>query len=180
MRTVQLEVPSWLASIVDAVGADDFAGRAAAVVGALALLWLVRLLYHPSVPRVRVVLKADEMADVLPTEAEPKRPSGAQPCYDKGTGQFLGHELLEGEAEVAARIERARVAQAAWKGSSFSQRRLLLRTIARCVLEHADDICRISARDSGKTTTDAAFGEVLVTLEKLHWLCSEGEAALAP
>ena len=38
--------------------------------------------------------------------------------------------------------------------------------------------CRVSARDSGKTMTDASFGEVIVTLEKIAWLCSEGERAL--
>ena len=53
----------------------------------------------------------------------------------------------------------------------------LLRILSRCTLEHAEDICRVSARDSGKTLTDAAFGEVYVSLEKLAWLCDEGEAA---
>jgi len=50
----------------------------------------------------------------------------------------------------------------------------------RCILENAEVICRVSARDSGKTLVDAGFGEVLVTLEKIQWLCSEGETHLRP
>ena len=59
-------------------------------------------------------------------------------------------------------------------------RRRLLRTISRATLDHVETIVRVSARDSGKTLTDAAFGEVYVSLEKLAWLCDEGEAALRP
>ena len=79
-----------------------------------------------------------------------------------------------------AAVARAKAAQVTWARTSFSQRRQLLRILSRCTLAHAEDICRVSARDSGKTTTDAAFGEVLVTLEKLSWLCAEGEQALKP
>jgi acyl-CoA reductase-like NAD-dependent aldehyde dehydrogenase len=81
---------------------------------------------------------------------------------------------------VVACVQRGRVAQREWARSSFAQRRRLLRILSRCTLEHAEDICRVSARDSGKTTVDAAFGEVLVTLEKLSWICAEGERWLRP
>lgn len=39
---------------------------------------------------------------------------------------------------------------------------------------------RVSARDSGKPMVDAAFGEVMVTCEKLAWLAREGERHLRP
>ena len=84
-------------------------------------------------------------------------------------------------AEVEAAVARARLAQAQWATTTFAQRRRLLRILSRCVLDHAEVICRVSARDSGKTMVDASFGEVLVTLEKLHWLCSnEAENAITP
>ena len=56
---------------------------------------------------------------------------------------------------MVAAVERARVAQRQWATSSFGQRRRLLRILSRCTLEHAEDICRVSARDSGKTMTYA-------------------------
>ena len=40
--------------------------------------------------------------------------------------------------------------------------------------------CRVAARDSGKPILDAAFGEVLVTCEKICWLLKEGERWLRP
>jgi acyl-CoA reductase-like NAD-dependent aldehyde dehydrogenase len=40
--------------------------------------------------------------------------------------------------------------------------------------------CRVSARDSGKAMLDAIMGEVIVTCEKIHWLCREGEQWLKP
>ncbi len=39
---------------------------------------------------------------------------------------------------------------------------------------------RVSARDSGKPLLDAIMGEVMVTCEKIHWLCKEGEKFLRP
>lgn len=38
----------------------------------------------------------------------------------------------------------------------------------------------VSARDSGKPMVDAAFGEVMVTCEKLAWLAAEGARHLRP
>ena len=146
---------------------------------------LVRLLWHPYVPLVKIDLNEDESADVLP-DAEPKssprsqRDADAIVCVDPSTGRLLGTAKAMSAAEVSKCVEKAHVAQQAWASSTFAQRRQLLRILSRCTLAHAADICRVSARDSGKTTTDAAFGEVLVTLEKLAWLCSEGEACLKP
>lgn len=39
---------------------------------------------------------------------------------------------------------------------------------------------RVAARDSGKAMLDAILGEVIVTCEKIHWLCGEGEKWLRP
>ena len=47
-------------------------------------------------------------------------------------------------------MRRARAAQQEWAKTSFDERRQLLRILSRCTLDHADAICRVSARDSGK------------------------------
>ena len=52
--------------------------------------------------------------------------------------------------------------------------------LSRCINDHIEAICRVSARDSGRTMIDAGLGEVLVTLEKLAWLSSQGEKYLRP
>ena len=138
----------------------------------------VYMLWHPSVPLVRVETEGLERCDELPDQANTG--NGDMPCSDPATGRSLGFAPALSDAEVVECVARAKAAQKVWAKSSFAQRRRLMRILSRCTLEHATDICRISSRDSGKTTTDAAFGEVLVTLEKLSWLCAEGEAALRP
>ena len=171
--TYTLSAPAWL---VDAT--VDWADEALLL---LLLLWVAWLLWHPSVPLVRVPLEEDEAADVL-TTTPPASASSATvlACKDPATGQFLGTAKVFSDKEVVECVARARTAQQQWSETTFAQRRRLLRILSRCTLEHAEDICRISARDSGKTTTDAAFGEVLVTLEKLAWLVNEGEQWLRP
>ncbi|KAL3931971.1 MAG: hypothetical protein SGPRY_000897 [Prymnesium sp.] len=166
MASLALPLPAWLT-------AESLCYACVA----MSALLLLRLVYHPSVPSVTL-----PHPDVLATAQPPAHaaPAGELECRDPSTGAFLGLVPCEGEAAVYSRVKRARLAQAEWARSSFSSRRQLLRIVSKCVLEHASEICRVSARDSGKTTTDAAFGEVLVTLEKLHWLCAEGEKALKP
>ena len=39
---------------------------------------------------------------------------------------------------------------------------------------------RVASIDSGKPMVDAAFGEVMVTCEKIAWLIREGEKYLKP
>ena len=55
-----------------------------------------------------------------------------------------------------------------------------LLTLARFLLENQETIARVAARDSGKPLLDASFGEILVTAEKLQWVITHGERALAP
>ena len=99
---------------------------------------------------------------------------------DPATGQLLGHVVSYSPEQVADAIAEARTAQAEWAQSSFAQRRLLLRVLQRYILEHAEAICRVAARDSGKALVDAAFGELMVTCEKIAWLLRDGERHLRP
>lgn len=82
--------------------------------------------------------------------------------------------------QVIESVNKAREAAQEWRHSSFAQRRRLLNIILKYTLENQEEICRISAADSGKPMVDAAFGELIVTCEKIHWLLSEGEQWLLP
>lgn len=77
-------------------------------------------------------------------------------------------------------VADARAASVEWRRSTFAQRRTLMRVLLKYIIAHQGDICRVSARDSGKTQLEAALGEIIVTAEKLRWLAAEGEAALRP
>jgi len=134
---------------------------------------------------VVVPVTHDEAADVL--EGKDKFDCDALKgetktvyMWDPSTMDYLGCRPAMGEAEVRAAVARSRIAQAAWKDSSFSQRRLLMRTLQRYITENQEQCARVAVRDSGKTLLDALIGEVLVTCEKLAWLADCGEQYLVP
>lgn len=122
----------------------------------------------------------DTLGDGYPTIDPTTAPKGVVNCWDPSTMKSLGTLPAMGREEVVARIERSRRAQATWAKSSFAQRRLLLKTILKYIIDHQDTIARVSARDSGKSKVDAAMGEIMVTCEKLRWTINRGEQYLLP
>ena len=101
-------------------------------------------------------------------------------CFDPATGDFLGEVPTMGEEEVRAAVQAARRAQWSWAKTNYDQRRSILSDILDYTVRHTQDICRIAARDSGKTMVDAAMGEVFPVCEKLKYTIAEGERILAP
>eukprot|EP00802_Teleaulax_amphioxeia_P007478 Tamp_07484.p1 GENE.Tamp_07484~~Tamp_07484.p1 ORF type:complete len:654 (-),score=134.46 Tamp_07484:393-2354(-) len=191
-RSVTLEIP------VPAVVEAGLAAAAAHlqhvtllhVVVAAALALFVRALLQRSVPRVVLTSVGDdaEEKDVIEgrklldaRKASPKdAPPGYIRCWDPATMQDLGAVKAFSKEDVLAAVARAKAAQAKWKTSSFAQRRHLLHVISRCITENMETVTRVACRDSGKAKVDAYMGEVLTTLEKIRWLCSQGERFLVP
>lgn len=106
--------------------------------------------------------------------------STAIQCYAPATGQFLRLVNPSTPAGLDRSIAEAARAQKTWARTTFRERRAVLRSMLRHVLDHQEDICRVSSLDSGKTMLDAQLGEILVTAEKLQWTLTHGEAALRP
>jgi len=101
-------------------------------------------------------------------------------CYAPATGQFLGYVNPSTPAGLDRAIAQASEAQKTWAKTTFAERRSVLRTLLQYVLDNAEQICRVSSLDSGKTMLDAQLGEILVTTEKLQWTLKHGEKALRP
>ncbi|OCT53416.1 putative aldehyde dehydrogenase-like protein C21C3 [Cladophialophora carrionii] len=94
-------------------------------------------------------------------------------------GHRLGDPIDPADAsQIDAAISAAEKAQKSWSETSFSQRRRILRTLLRYIIDHQEEIVTACCRDSGKTKIDACFGEILVTVEKLQWTIKHGEKAL--
>ncbi|KAI0203314.1 Aldehyde/histidinol dehydrogenase [Astrocystis sublimbata] len=110
------------------------------------------------------------------------KPSGttAIQCYAPATGQFLGFVNPSTPAGLDRAIAQSAAAQKKWAETSFAERRRVLRSMLRHVLDNQEHICRVSSLDSGKTMVDAQLGEIMVTAEKLRWTLKHGEAALRP
>lgn len=100
-------------------------------------------------------------------------------CECPADGRVLGHHIPSNAADIDEAIERASSAQRTWS-PTFYQRRRLLKTLLRYILDHQEPIVAACCLDSGKTKIDACFGEILVTVEKLQWTIKHGERALAP
>ncbi|MCJ1308485.1 Meiotic Sister-Chromatid recombination aldehyde dehydrogenase [Agyrium rufum] len=101
-------------------------------------------------------------------------------CYAPATGQLLGHVNPVTEDGVDRAIQKASAAQKEWAKTSFRQRRQVLKTMLRYIIDNQEPIARLASLDSGKTMLDASFGEILVTLEKLRWTIAHGEKSLRP
>ena len=145
------------------------------------LSFLISVISRP--PKVVVPLTHEESCDKLENypKFEYSKLKGEQKIvyfWDPSTLDYLGDTVAMGEEAVKSAVSSARKAQMIWKNSSFSQRRLLMRTILRYVTENQVNCARVAVRDSGKTLLDALIGEVLVTCEKLVWLADYGEQYL--
>ncbi|KIW24651.1 uncharacterized protein PV07_10355 [Cladophialophora immunda] len=94
-------------------------------------------------------------------------------------GRRLGLPITPANPSVIdSAVSAAARAQVKWSQTTFSERRQVLRTLLRYVLDHQEQIVAACCLDSGKTKIDACFGEILVTVEKLQWTIKHGEGAL--
>lgn len=125
----------------------------------------------------------DELDHVKPSKSvnikDPKRPGFIQ-CFDPSTKQLLGEVIAMTPADVHELCTKAKAAQVEWAKTSFAERRKVLRTIQKYIVNHIEDICRVSSRDSGKPKVDALLGEVMTTCEKIRCINANGELWLRP
>jgi acyl-CoA reductase-like NAD-dependent aldehyde dehydrogenase len=105
--------------------------------------------------------------------------SNAIQCYAPATGTSLGLINPASPDKVDRLIARAAAAQLTWSKTTFAQRRKVLKTLLKFILDNETDIIRTACLDSGKTRVDALFGEVLVTVEKIKWMLDHGEEFLS-
>lgn len=168
----------------------------AMVVATILLVSQFHLLYHAklwveylttSVPDIHVPMtEAEAQDDGIKGEpvktmqlVDPKDKTKLN-CYDPSTKQLLGQAKNMTSQEVHEILVKAKEAQEEWKHTTFAQRRMVLRTIQKYIVQHVRDICRVSARESGKPQVDAVMGEILTTCEKIRTLCEWGELWLRP
>ncbi|PKY06766.1 betaine aldehyde dehydrogenase [Aspergillus campestris IBT 28561] len=101
--------------------------------------------------------------------------------YCPADGRILGKGIKPATPDDVNRaVQAAKNAQGEWARTTFGERRKVLNTLLKYVLEHQDQLAAACCLDSGKTKVDASFGEILVTAEKLKWTIDHGEKALTP
>ena len=120
----------------------------------------------------------------IPNSSEPHNRPVPQPtlipCIDPATRETLGEIRVDTPEDVAAAVARAKLAQKAWRKTTFAERRLVLRRLLAYTVDNKDEICRTVQRDSGKTRENALIGEIWPTCEKFRWMIGNGEKHLRP
>jgi acyl-CoA reductase-like NAD-dependent aldehyde dehydrogenase len=101
-------------------------------------------------------------------------------CYAPATGQLLGLVNPSSPASIDRAITASASAQEKWRNTTFTERKAVLRSISRYILDNAETIARVASLDSGKPLVDANLGEILTSVEKLQWTLKHGEKTLAP
>ncbi|RAO65072.1 uncharacterized protein BHQ10_001084 [Talaromyces amestolkiae] len=118
---------------------------------------------------------------ILEDQAQGKWNTERIVSYCPADGRILSTNIpLATRESIDKAVQDAKRAQVEWAQTTFAQRRRLLKTLLKYVLDHQDDIVAACCLDSGKTKVDASFGEILVTAEKLKWTIDHGEKALTP
>jgi acyl-CoA reductase-like NAD-dependent aldehyde dehydrogenase len=88
-------------------------------------------------------------------------PTGsAVQCYAPATGQLLGLVNPSSPASIDRAIAASAAAQEKWRNTTFAQRKAVLRSLLRYVLDNAETISRIAALDSGKTMVRSGQSDV--------------------
>ncbi|GGX76803.1 aldehyde dehydrogenase family protein [Streptomyces fructofermentans] len=88
--------------------------------------------------------------------------------HDPGTGEPLAEHPVDGPAEVARAMDRARSAATGWAALSAKRRRDHLLSWKRKLASSLDEVAESVAAETGKPRADAEL-EVVLTLEHLAW-----------
>ncbi len=101
-------------------------------------------------------------------------------CRDPATGATLGVVAVDSDEAVRDAVAASRRAQAQWGAATPEERARVLSTMLAHVVEHADELAELAARDAGKTRENALMGEIWPVCEKLRWTIKKGPRYLAP
>ena len=71
--------------------------------------------------------------------------------FDPSTGLHIGTFLADNEDEIEGKIARAAKAQKVWKETTFQQRRRVVRSLLKWLVDNQEVCARVACRDTGKT-----------------------------
>ena len=72
-------------------------------------------------------------------------------CYDPATAFHLDTLVADDATSIAHKIELASKAQVAWGQSSFADRRKVMRSLKKWLVDNQETCAKVAARDTGKT-----------------------------
>lgn len=99
-------------------------------------------------------------------------------CRNPSTGEVLGHSPLNCADDVTDTVVAARQAQQMWAALAVKERSARLLKIRDYLVDAADELAEVIARDNGKTRTDAMVAEVVPAILALSYYCRKGAGFL--
>ena len=98
--------------------------------------------------------------------------------HDPSTGEEIGRAPLLNEDDVAAAVNRARLAQPAWAKFSYRERARFILRAREVVLEQLEEIAKLISSETGKPPTEAISMEIVPTLDLMHFFAQNTEQLL--
>ena len=71
--------------------------------------------------------------------------------FDPSKGLHLGAFIADNEAEIGGKIDRAENAQKSWRKTTIRQRRRVVRSLLKWLVDNQEACARVACRDTGKT-----------------------------
>src|SRR6185503_6634983 len=96
--------------------------------------------------------------------------AGRRPAANPATGAVFASASLLSAEQAGQAVAAARTALPAWSALSFAERGRHLMALRRVVVEQADEIAALIAREQGKPASEAHLVEVFPVLECLKHL----------
>lgn len=71
--------------------------------------------------------------------------------FDPATGYHLGTYMADSVEDIERKIQKVSVAQKEWRRTTFADRRRVVRSLKKWLVEHQEVCARTACRDTGKT-----------------------------
>ncbi|KAG6845707.1 hypothetical protein H0H87_004973 [Tephrocybe sp. NHM501043] len=78
-------------------------------------------------------------------------------CFDPASGLHINTILADNQEDIARKIKAAEKAQKTWRNTTFTQRRRVVRSLLKWLVDNQGLCARVACRDSGKTRKRPAF-----------------------
>ena len=114
------------------------------------------------------------MSAVLPTRSDEII------SFNPATGEAVGREPQMSADEVAAAVERSRIAFQTWKTTSFTKRSFYIMKAREVILSEMDEIANLISAESGKPFGEAIAMEITPVLDLMQYFARNTEKLLAP
>jgi acyl-CoA reductase-like NAD-dependent aldehyde dehydrogenase len=73
-------------------------------------------------------------------------------CYDPATALHLNTVVADNGEEIRAKIEAADLAQKRWRRTTLAQRRKVIRSLKKWLIDNQESCVKVACRDTGKTS----------------------------